>query len=95
MVEILRATTEELHTTATSWGTIAGQLSSTAPVVPHSSFQPSAVAVTAIHTGVAAASSALSARTQITAVKTLAAATAYTQQETTSAAMLNALGESL
>jgi hypothetical protein len=82
VVESLRVATEELHTTATGWGTIAGQLSSTAPTMPDSSFQPSATAVTTIHTRVAAASCVLTARTQITAVKTLAAVTAYTQQET-------------
>jgi hypothetical protein len=94
-METLRAATEQLHVTATGWGTMAGQLSSTAPAVPDSSFQPSAAAVTAIHTGVAAASGVLTARTQITAVKTLAAATAYSQQEATSAALLDALGEAL
>jgi hypothetical protein len=91
----LRVAAEQLHSTATGWGTMAGQLSTTAPAAPHSSFQPSAAAVTAIHTGVTAASGVLTARTQITAVKTLAAATAYTRREATSAALVDALGESL
>jgi len=94
-METLRAATEELHATASGWGTMAGQLTATPPTVSGVSFQPSAAAVTAIHAGVAAASATLTARTQITAVKTTAAATAYTQQEATSAALLNALGESL
>jgi hypothetical protein len=59
------------------------------------SFQPSAAAVSAIHTGVAAASEALSARTQTTAAKSTAAATAYTENEATSATLLGALSESL
>jgi hypothetical protein len=59
------------------------------------SFQPSAAAVTAIHAGVAAASGVLTARTQITAVKTAAAAIAYTENEASSADSLNALTESL
>jgi hypothetical protein len=59
------------------------------------SFQPSAAAVTAIHAGVAGASGVLTERTLITAVKTAAAATAYTENEATSATMLNALSEAL
>jgi hypothetical protein len=55
------------------------------------SFQPSATAVAAIHAGVAAASGVLTARTVSTAVKTAAAATAYTANEATSAAMLDAI----
>ncbi|MBO0881949.1 MAG: hypothetical protein J2P17_16735 [Mycobacterium sp.] len=67
----------------------------TVPAVPGVSFQPSAAAVSAIHAEVAVASGVLTARTQITAVKTLAAATAYTGNEATSAALLDALGQSL
>jgi hypothetical protein len=94
MMETLRAAVEELHATAAEWASRAGECSATAPGVS-GSFQPSTTAVAAIHAGVAVASATLTARTQITAVKTTAAASAYTQQEATSAALLNALGESL
>jgi hypothetical protein len=94
-METLRAATEELHITASGWHALAGELSTTAPAAPGLSFQPSAAAVTAIHAGVAAASEALTARTQITAVKITAAATAYIENEATSAALLDALSESL
>jgi hypothetical protein len=94
-VETLRAATEELHITASGWYALAGELSATAPAAPGLSFQPSAAAVAAIHAAVAAASEALTARTQITAVKTTAAATAYTENEATSAAMLEALSTSM
>jgi hypothetical protein len=92
---ILRAATDELHGTASGWHTLAGELTGTAPSVSGLSFQPSAAAVNAIHTGVAAASGVLTARTTITAVKTTAAATAYTESEASSADLLNALTESL
>jgi hypothetical protein len=91
----LRAATHELHTTASGWQTLAGELSGTAPSVSGLSFQPSAAAVAAIRAGVAAASGVLSARTLVTAVKTAAAATAYTENEATSAAVLTALSEAL
>ncbi|MBV8180471.1 MAG: hypothetical protein JO045_17060 [Mycobacterium sp.] len=94
-METLRAASEELHIGASGWHALTGELSATAPAVPGLSFQPSAAAVTAIHAGVAAAGEALTARTQITAVKTTAAATAYTENEATSAALLDALSESL
>lgn len=94
-MDALRADTEELHATASGWGTLAGELIANAPSVSGSSFQASAAAVSAIHAGVTAASAALTARTQITAVKTTAAATAYAENEAASAAALNALGESL
>jgi hypothetical protein len=92
---ILRAVTDELHATASGWRTLAGELTGTAPSTSGLSFQPSAAAVTAIHAGVAAASGVLTARTQITAVKTAAAAIAYTENEASSADSLNALTESL
>jgi hypothetical protein len=91
----LQAATHELHTTASGWQTLGGDLSGTAPSVSGLSFQPSAAAVTAIHAGVAGASGVLTERTLITAVKTAAAATAYTENEATSATMLNALSEAL
>ena len=91
----LRAATDELHATASGWHTLAGELGGTAPSLSGLSFQPSAAAVAAIHVGVAAASGVLTARTQITAAKTAAAAIAYTENEATSAAMLNALREAL
>jgi S1-C subfamily serine protease len=91
----LRVATEELHATASGWGTMAGRLTATAPTVPGVPFQPSAAVVTAMHAGVTAASGVLTARTVITAVKATAAATAYTQQEAASADLLNALGEAL
>ncbi len=92
---IFRAATDELHSTASGWHTLAGELSAAGPTAPRLSFQRSAAAVTAIHAGVAAASEALTARTQVTAVKTTAAATAYTESEASSADLLNALTESL
>jgi hypothetical protein len=78
----LRAATDELHATASGWHTLAGELTGTAPSGSGLSFQPTAAAVTAIHVG-------------ITAAKTAAAAIAYTENEATSAAMLNALSEAL
>jgi hypothetical protein len=92
---ILRAATDKLHATASGWHTLAGELTGTTPSLSGLSFQPSAAAVAAIHVGVAAASGVLTARTQITAAKTAAAAIAYTENEATSAAMLNALSEAL
>lgn len=80
---------------ASGWQTLAGEVTVTAPSVSGLSFQPTAAAVTAIHAGVAAASGALTARTLISAVKTAAAATAYTENEAISAARLNALSEAL
>jgi hypothetical protein len=74
---------------------LGGELIGAAPTASGLSFQPSAAAVTAIHAGVAAASGVLTARTQITAVKTTAAAIAYIENEATSAAMLDVLSESL
>ncbi|MBV8180954.1 MAG: hypothetical protein JO045_19585 [Mycobacterium sp.] len=94
-MEALRAATEELRIAASGWHALAGELSAAGPAVPGLSFQPSAAAVTAIHAGVAAAGEALTARIQITAVKTTAAATAYTENETTSAVLLDVLSESL
>jgi len=87
--------TEALHTTARGWHSLAAELTGTTPAAPDVSFQVSAAAVTAIHAGVAAASEALTARTQITAAKTTTAAIAYTENEATSAAVLGALSESL
>jgi hypothetical protein len=92
---ILRAATPELHTTASGWRTLAAELTGTAPSVSGLSFQPSAAAVTAIHAGVAAASGVLTARTLMTAAKTTSAATAYTNNEATSADWLNALSGSM
>ena len=92
---ILRAATDELHTMATGWHTLAAELTGIAPSVPGLSFQPSAAAVAAIHAGVAAASGILTGRTMITAVKTTAAATAYTESEASSVDLLNAVTESL
>jgi hypothetical protein len=91
---ILRAATDELHSTASGWHTLAGELSAAASTAPRLSFQPSAAAVTAIHVGVAAASEALTARTQITAGKITAAGIAYAANEARSAELLNALTES-
>ena len=90
-METLRAATPGLHTTASGWHILAGELTGTAPMVSGLSFQPSAAAVAAIHAGVAAASGVLTARTVSTAVKTAAAATAYTANEATSAATLDAI----
>jgi hypothetical protein len=95
VMETLRVATEELHATASGWGTMAGQLIATAPSVSGVSFQPSVAAVAAIHAGVTAAGGVLTARTLITAVKTTAASTVFAENEATSAALLNALGESL
>jgi hypothetical protein len=95
VMETLLVVAEELHATASGWGTMAGQLTATAPSVSGVSFQPSGAAVTAIHAGVATAGGVLTARTLITAVKTTAAATVFAENEATSAALLNALGESL
>jgi hypothetical protein len=92
---ILRAATRELHTTASGWRTLAAELTGTAPSVSGLSFQPSAAAVTAFHAGVAAASGVLTARTLMTAAKTTSAATAYSNNEATSADRLGALSGSM
>jgi hypothetical protein len=92
---ILRAATHELHATANGWHTLAAELTGTAPSVSGLSFQPSAAAVTAIHAGVAAASGVLTARTLMTAAKTTSAATAYTNNEATSADRLTPLSGSM
>jgi hypothetical protein len=92
---ILRAATHELHATANGWYTLADELTGAAPSGSGLSFQPSATAVTAIHAAVAAASGALTARAHATAAKTTSAATAYTNNEATSADRLNALSGSM
>jgi hypothetical protein len=92
---ILRAATRELHSTASGWRTLAAELTGTTPRMPGLSFQPSAAAVTAIHAAVATASGVLTARTLMTAAKTTSAATAYTNNEATSADRLNALSGSM
>jgi hypothetical protein len=94
-MENLRAATHELHATANGWHTLADELTGTMPSMPASSFQPSAAAVTAIHAAVATASGVLTARTLMTAAKTISAATAYTDNEATSADRLNALSGSM
>ncbi len=92
---ILRAATHELHATANGWDTLADQLTGTVPSVPGLSFQPSAAAVAAIHAAVATASDVLTARTLMTAAKTTSAATAFLENDATSALMLNSLSEAL
>jgi hypothetical protein len=92
---ILRAPAHELHATAEGWHTLAGELTATAPMVRGFAFQPSAAAVALIHAGVDAASGVLAARTVNTAVDTSGAATAYTANEQTSAAMVNAISGAL
>jgi hypothetical protein len=94
-MEILKAAIRELYATASGWHTLADELTGAAPTASGLSFQPSAAAVIAIHAGVATASGVLTTRTQITAVKTTAATIAYTENEATSAAMLDVLSESL
>lgn len=91
----LRAATHELHATAHGWHTLADALTGAAPSMPGLSFQPSAAAVTAIHAAVATASGVLTARTLMTAAKTTSAATAYNNNEATSADRLNALSGSM
>jgi hypothetical protein len=95
VMEILQAAIRELYATASGWHTWAGKLTGAVPTASGLSFQPSAAAVIAIHAGIAAASGVLTTRTQITAVKAAAAAIAYTENEATSAAMFDALSESL
>jgi hypothetical protein len=92
---ILRAATHELHATANGSHTLTDELTGTTPRTAGLSFQPSATAVTAIHAAVATASSVLTARTLMTAAKTTSAATAYTNNEATSADRLNALSGSM
>ena len=92
---ILRAATHALHATASGWHTLADELTGTRPSTPGLPFQPSAAAVTAIHAAVAAASGVLTARTLMTAAKANSAATAYTNNEATSADRLNALSGSM
>ena len=92
---ILRAATHELHATANGWHTLADELTGTTPSMPGFSFQPSATPVTVIHAAVATASGVLTARTLMTAAKTTSAATAFLENDTTSAVMLNALSGSM
>lgn len=92
----LRAATDELLATANGWhGMTAELLSAAAPTGLGSSTQASAVAVNALHAGVAAAGEAFAARTQITAVKTAAASFAYLSNEASSGDLLDAISESL
>ena len=91
----LRATTDELHATAGGWHALAGELTGTAPSVSGLSFQPSAAGAAAIHAAVAKASGVLTARTLMTAAKATSAATAYRNNEATSADTLNALSGSM
>ena len=91
----LRAATHELRATANGWHTLADELTGTTPSVPGLSFQPSAAAATAIHAAVATASGVLTARTLVTAAKAASSATAYTNNEATSADRLNALSGSM
>jgi hypothetical protein len=93
-VETLRVATEVLHATASGWHALAGELTAAAPCAVSLRSQPSAAAVNAIHGGVAAANGALIARTQATAAKTAAAALAYTENDSGSAKLLNALIQS-
>ena len=95
MMENLRATTDELHATAGGWHALAGELTGTAPGVSGLSFQPSAAGVAAIHAAVAKASGVLTSRTLMTAAKTTSAATAYSNNEATSADRLSALSGSM
>ena len=92
---ILRAATHELHATANGWHTLADELTGSAPTLPALSFQPSAAAVAAIHAGVDIASGVLAARTVNTAAETTSAATAYLENDATSAVMLNSLSGSM
>jgi predicted solute-binding protein len=95
VMEILQAAIRELYATASGWHTLAGELTGAAPTESGLSFQSSAAAVIVIHAGVAATSGVLTTRTQVTAVKTAAATIAYTENEATSAALLDVLSESL
>lgn len=90
----LRATTDELHARANGWHALAGELTGNAPSVSLS-FQPSVAGVAAIHAAVAKASGVLTARTLMTAAKTTSAATAYSNNDATSADRLNALSGSM
>jgi hypothetical protein len=92
---ILRAATNELHATANGLHTLADELTGTTASMPGLSFQPSAAAVTAIHAAVATASGVLTARTLMTAAKTTSAATAFLENDATSADKLNALSGSM
>jgi hypothetical protein len=91
----LRAATAELHTTASEWHTLAGELTATEAPISGLAFQPSARAVAAIHAAVTAAGGVLSARTVNTAFKATAAAIAYAANEETSAATVNAISAAL
>jgi hypothetical protein len=91
----LRATTDELHATAHGWHALAGELTGNAPSVSGLSFQPSAAGVAAIHAAVAKASGVLTARTLMTAANTTSAATAYSNNDATSADRPDALSGSM
>lgn len=89
-----RVAADQLLTTANGWhGLSAELLTATAP--SGSSAQASALAVNAVHAGVAAAGEAFAARTQITAVKTAAAGFAYTNTDANAQNLLDAITESL
>jgi hypothetical protein len=93
---ILRAATDELLSTANGWHGMTAEFLSTAPPTGLGlSAQASAAAVNAVHAGVAAAGEAFAARTQITAVKTVAASFAYTSSEGYAADLLDAISEAL
>jgi hypothetical protein len=95
-MDVLRVAPGDLLATANGWHGLGADLASTAaPAGLGLSFQASAAAVDAVHAGTDAAGVALAARTQITAVKTAAAAATFASQEVTSADVLKAVGESL
>lgn len=94
-MDTLRVATDQLLATASSWHGLSADLLTNAPSGLGLSCQPSAAAVNAVHAGAVGAGDIFAARTQITAVKTIAAATAYTSREASSGDVLKAVIESL
>jgi hypothetical protein len=94
-METLRVATNDLLAAANRWHGLSAELGGAAPSEVGLSCQASAAAVNAVHAGVAAAGAEFAERTQVTAVKTAAAGTAYASNEANSSALLGAITESL
>ncbi|OMC44090.1 hypothetical protein A5745_16770 [Mycobacterium sp. IS-2888] len=95
-MDTLRVPTSDLLATASGWHGLGAELIPAA--VPSGlglSCQASAAAVNAVHASAAAAGGAFATRTQLTALKTAAAALGYASSDVDSADLIDAIIDSL
>lgn len=76
---------DQVAALAGQWQTVGAQLTAATPPAPGPPFQPSTIAVDGVNALVAAAGSALAARTQETATGASTATVKYASQEATNA----------